>query len=352
MSEDYERMKRLVGDNIGEIPKIITLDWLKNKYYDNESWFNIWGFSFSDLSNCEFDKNIPYDLKRMISFSTKTIMGDNDYFIINDDMYKPEESVIKLHEEGLDGKDVNVAVIDYCFKTVHNEIKDSLVSYTNMGDARPHFHGSTVSSIFCGKNIGIAPGAKLHFYQVSDRSVELQIEGVIKSLEDIYEKNNQGSNIKVVNISAMAHRKDSRYEPLVEKLLGQGCYVIDCYDFVKKYTCINRDINTKEYYYSFPQNEVLEKEKNKLAVVSGGKMLPLNETENDYKFDGRSSNSWATPVLCGFFTIALQIKPDITFEQFNEIALNNKRVDNDGRTFFDIDKTFNAIKKLNRSINL
>ena len=60
MSEDYERMKKLVTENIGEIPRVITLDWLQSKYYDNQSWFNIWGFTFADLSNHEFDNNISY----------------------------------------------------------------------------------------------------------------------------------------------------------------------------------------------------------------------------------------------------------------------------------------------------
>ena len=121
MESNYERMKRLVNENIGDIPKHITLDWIKEKYNDNTSWFNLWFFTFSDLRGHTID-DIPYEMKRHINFSTKTLM-DNEFFKVTDSMYKPDKAIEQLHVKGIEGQNMEVAVIDYSFETLHNEIK-------------------------------------------------------------------------------------------------------------------------------------------------------------------------------------------------------------------------------------
>jgi len=80
MNKYYEKMKSIVERDVGEIPKIITSDWLMEKYNDENSCFKFWYFTYSDLRGHIFDKNIPYELKRRIDFSTKTLMDDNDLF--------------------------------------------------------------------------------------------------------------------------------------------------------------------------------------------------------------------------------------------------------------------------------
>ena len=349
MNKYYEKMKSIVERDVGEIPKIITSDWLMEKYNDENSCFKFWYFTYSDLRGHIFDKNIPYELKRRIDFSTKTLMDDNDYFKLTKEMFKPDDSIVKLQEEGYNGEGISVAVIDYGFEVIHNEIKDELVSYIKMHDTKPHYHGTVVASLLCGKNIGVVPMAKLYFYKIVD-CLELTekdfINDVIKSLEDIYNKNNQGCNIKVVNISSPYHRKDDRFAEIKEKLANQGCYVIDSVDFWKYYTPINIDHNTNEYYYGLWQNAKLDDYKKMIAIPTSG-VIPLHETENDYKYEGDVNVSWSIPVLSGLFSMALQIKPDITFDEFNEIAIKNKIIDKDGRTLFDIEKTFSNIKKMN-----
>ena len=349
MNDNYERMKRLVNENIGEIPQNITLEWIKEKYNDNNSWFNLWFFTYSDLRGHTFDNNITSDMKRHINFSTKTLM-DSEFFKVTDSMYKVDKAIEQLHAKGIEGQNMEVAVIDYSFETLHNEIKEELVSYTNLSDNRPHYHGTVVSSLLCGKNIGVAPKAKLHFYGISQGvpTEEKQINDVIKSLEDIYEKNKNGANIRIVNLSSSMHRKNEEFFELSNKLKEQGCYVIDSIDFHKYYTPINIDPNTNEYYYGIWQNKELDKIKSLIGIPTGS-MIPLHETQDDYQYCGDASVSWSIPVLSGLFTLALQIKNNLTFDEFNEIIINNKKTYEDGKIIIDIERTFSLIEKMNNN---
>ena len=239
---NYEEFKKYINRSIPNIPEVITEEWLKQSL--KNLLFNIWGFSFSDLSNIKFDNNISPNIIKRIPFSTETKFPTNSIIKANNKMYEIDEVIKKLHNNGITGEGINVAVIDYGFKVVHNELKDNIVSYTSFGEIESHFHGTVVSSKIVGKNLGVAPGAKLYFYEARRAN---QVEEVMKSLVDIYEKNKNGANIRVVNISASMHRESDKFDEIVSKLQTQNCYVIDSIIFGDKFTCINNDSITGEY---------------------------------------------------------------------------------------------------------
>ena len=340
--EEYEKFKKYITLSMPNIPDIITEDWLKQSL-KNELFIN-WGFSFSDLSNVVFDKNISHNVIRRVSFSTETILPTNSPIKVDNKIFEIDEAIKKLHNNGITGEGVNVAVIDYGFRVIHNELKDSIVSYTSFGEVESHFHGTVVSSKIVGKNLGVAPSAKLYFYEARSAN---QVEETIKSLEDIYEKNQNGANIRVVNISSSMHRESNKFDEIVSKLQTQGCYVIDSEFFGDKFTCINKDIITGDYYYSAWQEENIDYYKSKIAIVSGGDFIPLNYTEDGYLYCGESSYSWCIPVFSGLFILGLQVNPNLTLEEFVNIALENKTIKENGITIFDIEKTFKYILENN-----
>ena len=59
-----------IQNMLPKIPNFITEEWLRNAL-KNEI-FSIWGFSFSDLSNCTFDKNIDESVLNRVVISSKT----------------------------------------------------------------------------------------------------------------------------------------------------------------------------------------------------------------------------------------------------------------------------------------
>lgn len=232
-------------------------------------------------------------------------------------MFCTFDDVKEVHKLGIDGRGLNVAVIDFTFEIVPNELKECLVYFKNCNEnAEVHFHGTTVASQLCGKNLGVAPKANLWFYGTGQGKNKTKKDDIL-ALKDIYEKNKKGANIKVINISGSKYKENPEFIDIYNKLSYQGCYLIDSDIFGKDFTSINQDINTKEYYYSDWQIMSMdEKElKSKIAIPTGGKMTPLVTTENDYLYCGQATYSWSIPVLTGYFVLALQVNHDLTYDE-------------------------------------
>ena len=77
----------------------------------------------------------------------------------------PGLKVRQLHEKGIIGKGVHVAIIDQPLLLDHVEYKDQLVSYKEIetGKTGPQMHGPAVASILVGKKCGVAPGSPASF---------------------------------------------------------------------------------------------------------------------------------------------------------------------------------------------
>lgn len=261
-------------------------------------------------------------------------------------MFLVDYDVRKLHEEGINGEGINVAVIDFSFDVIHDELKDCLVYKKDCRDEYGvHFHGSTVATQLCGKNLGVAPNAKLWFYGTGQGSEATLVDDYV-ALRDIYEKNKQGANIKIINISASVYRENSEYKEIYEKLLEQGCYIIDSLTFGDKFTSINQDCITKDYYYSDGQLASMEQYKycDNIAISTGGKMTPLVTTTSDYLYCGQATYSWAIPKLSGYFALALQLNPDLTYQEFEQLAIDTAKEIN-GIKMFNINGIIEKLKE-------
>lgn len=341
--DKYEDWVEVINESLPEIPKVITEEWLKEQLLDRKSYFRNWGFCFADLRSHEFEENIDERIIRKVPFSTRTIFPEKYPFHYNESIFHTFEDVQNLHELGIDGSGVNVAIIDFTFDTVPNELKECLNNFVNLNDkAEVHFHGTTTATQFCGKNLGIAPKAKLWFYGTGQGKNNILNDNIL-ALKDIYEQNKRGANIKIVSISSSVHRENPEFEELCEKILQQGCYIIDSSVFGKDFTCINQDSNTGELFYSDWQlgnDEMMSK----IAVQTGGKMTPLVTTENDYLYCGQSTYSWSIPTLAGHFALALQVNPNLTYNEFVELTNKTKKNEN-GIILFSINGIINELNK-------
>lgn len=335
--DKYEDWVDVIKESTPQIPKLITQKWLEEQLLDRKSYFRNWGFCFENLEDYTFEDNIDYRIIRKVPFSTKTIFPEKNPFHYDDSVYHVDDKIKELHNNGIDGTGVNVAVIDFTFKTIPDELEESLYSFKNCNDnAEVHFHGTIVSTQICGKNLGVAPKVKLWFYGTG-QGKNNTVKDDIEALKDIYEQNKKGANIKIINISASVQRENPEYNDIVNKLLSQGCFVIDSLTFSENFTCINQDPNTKEYYYSdwqllsMDNNELISK----IAIPTGGKMTPLVTTTSDYLYCGQATYSWSIPILTGCFALALQLNPDLNYEEFIELAHKTKK-EVDGIMLFNI----------------
>lgn len=144
-------------------------------------------------SNTNSDKNIiisvkPYDDLR--GFDNKKIFNEDEYssddiitFTFNegtvlkgkeklqDDIMNngknPGLRIRELHEEGITGKGVNVAIIDQNLLLHHPEFDGKIAQYYDTGceqdEKSGSMHAPAVTSILVGNTIGVAPDAKVYF---------------------------------------------------------------------------------------------------------------------------------------------------------------------------------------------
>lgn len=122
----------------------------------------------------------------------------------------PGLGIHQLHQQGLTGKGVNIAIIDQPLG-MHQEYADNIIGQVHdinseeMGWNEASMHGAAVTSIAVGENTGVAPDAGLVYYSAVNMS---------KDPEDI-----KAYKEKIQNEIALAlHSDDSGY---VEYLQGR-----------------------------------------------------------------------------------------------------------------------------------
>lgn len=259
------------------IPDYITEQWLVEALKHDS--FRRYGFAYNDLSTKKFAPNIREEVIRKVVFSTVTKFPEEHPFRVDENMKISSPDIKELNINGIDGSGINVAVIDKPFSPVPKEIEHNLKEYNVEPEQylKTHFHGSVVSCILAGKKMGVAPNVNLCFYDEGDDI----INDSIKALENIYQRNLNGANIKVVNISGFAHELSSAWPELKNRLKEQGCYVIDSTEFGDKFTGINQ-YNDK-YYFSDWQDENI---RSKMCVPTGGKFILLANTYDNYMYEG------------------------------------------------------------------
>ena len=138
---------------------------------DLDKFGTFWGFSSVDLSRLDLSQK--GELLKVMPFDSRTIWPESDRLppdfdpkaIMEWGKY-PGLGVKKLHDRGITGKGIHVAIIDQPLLLDHIEYKDQLAGYTDIqtGDSGPSMHGAPVASILVGKTCGVAPEAILHYW--------------------------------------------------------------------------------------------------------------------------------------------------------------------------------------------
>jgi hypothetical protein len=268
----------------------------------------------------------------------------------------PGLGVRSLHELGITGRGIGIAIIDQPLLVDHQEYKDQLRLYEEINirsETVAEMHGAAVASIALGKTVGVAPEADLYYIgawtgdwnlntNVLSRNFNYHAQAVHRILE-INRVLPEDRKIRVITMQTDWNSNDKGYKELndaVNEAKKTGLFVIS--------SSLGR---THGLYFQglgrFPLNDPNEFESYgpgawwKKAFFSGQPLsnypwsapapmllVPMDSRTiasptgtEDYVFYREGGWSWAIPYLAGMYALSAQVKPEITPDEFWEIAL-------------------------------
>lgn len=309
-----------------------------------------------DLMHADFDSKTKWPSSLPKDFDTKTIMeyGKNPGLDLN-----------KLHEKGITGKGVGIAIIDQVLLTDHEEYKDRLKFYEEIHAANEtSMHGAAVSSIAVGKNVGVAPEADLYYIAVDPSEFNSKNEMIMdftygaKAINRILEINQslpEDKKIRVISMSIGWNKDEKGFKEIdeaVKKAQEQNILVVS--SNLKQYYSVSinglgrdplsnpDDINSytpgafweKNFYndYQFFKKNI----SNMLLVPMDSRCTASPTGNSDYVFYRNGGVSWSIPYISGLYALSCQVKPDITPEIFFKEAISTgsiKGVEKDGKEY-------------------
>ena len=366
-------------------------------------------FRGKDLSEENFS-NVSIDVLQTINFDTETIWPEKEKLPKNfgpekllDESKNPGLGIKELHEQGINGQGVVVAIIDQKLDIGHPEYKDSIISYMEYDGAEKEeisMHGPAVASLLVGKDCGVAPGAKLVYKAApSGRSF---LSGA-KALNDIIERNkNASQNEKVRVVSCSIGYKKENPEPgldewieALKKAKEEGIFVVNVggnqidisfigggspenkNDFegyllwlyekneeneeleknisegnideiLKRFREVKKDyfVNMSDLDLRKEIEERLNKIKKAIVVPSDYRTMASSvNKEGQYMYNGKGGMSWSVPYLAGLFALILQVNPNIKGEEIAEIINESAVVNKKGMRIINPKGIIDLVKK-------
>ncbi len=258
----------------------------------------------------------------------------------------------KLHNMGYTGKGVTVAIIDQPLLVSHEEIKDNIIHYEELipssgSSTVASQHGIAVSSVLCGKNIGVLPDAKLVYFSTSG-IINRLIDECFQALENLIEYNKtlpEENKIHVVSVSfGFSYDNISREEQeKVDKKLKEITKRLNENDIFLVSPALNKTHNL--YYVGSDRNIEADleeannyfepvylkniKEQNQIQKMPTVLVVPQDRTtvasekgNNDYTYYTDGGVSWATPYLAGIYALAKSVDKTLTPDKFFEYAIS------------------------------
>jgi len=310
-----------------------------------------------DLS--ELDLTDKFDILINSSFDTKTQWPSElpepfDPGLIMEAGKNPGLGLRGLHEMDITGKNVGIAIIDYALLTGHKEYRRRLKLYEEIQPVHKeaHMHGTAMSSIAVGEQIGTAPGANLYFIaelnmkkrqKKGTARAKLDFSNTAKAvirLLEINERLPERKKIRVISISTGWAPGNDGYTEIISANLfetygykfffhGLDRNPLEDPDDFSAYSVIGW-----EEWISllgkgrFPEFIRIYEEKFESSLKSDILLIPIySRTEaspaskKEYAFSRRTGWSQVPPYLAGIYALACQVKPDITPEIFWAAAL-------------------------------
>lgn len=313
-------------------------------------------FTLLNADVSELDLSDMGDAVKVLNFDNNTVFPPTDKLPkwfdpkkILEDGKNPGLGIAALHKQGITGLGITVAIIDEVLDTQHQEIKDNLVHYENIGwpeNTPAQMHATAVSSLLCGKTVGVAPKTKLVFFAANlkdgkpgektyvsnsnGKPINIYLSNYAKALKKILFMNARlpkDERISAVSISSGMLWHDIECTNLIKQLIDSGVMVLTCdaenfYGEKARFTRIHRLINSdpdSPESYVYDRNRALVNSTD-ILVPSGGRTMAGFCGHDNYIYSGVGGLSWSTPYLVGVYALAKQIMPNLTAQHFFDVV--------------------------------
>lgn len=252
----------------------------------------------------------------------------------------PGLGIRDLHDQGVTGEGVGIAIIDQGLYTGHEQYRENLMLYESFhaSDGQSAaMHGSAVASIAVGRDVGVAPGAKLYYiacdfghFTDDGYAYDLSIlaDGIYRVLE-INRSLPQGEKIRVISISFGPTPDMPGYQELADAVQAAGeegifALTVSPHRFYPEFQFLGMsreglaDPNDPQAYRPAAWLADLQPDwlDDTILVPMGGRTYAGCTGEADYEWSSEGGMSWAVPWLAGFYALCCQAAPDCTVDQF------------------------------------
>ncbi len=259
----------------------------------------------------------------------------------------PGLGVRHLHERGITGRGVSIAIIDQPLLTGHQEYASRLRLYEEIhvtSATVAQMHGPAVASIAVGKTLGVAPEASLYYIASTtgdygpDGKFTRNFRYFAQAIRRILEINRQlpeNQRIRVISISVGWSSRQSGYDDImtaVEEAKTAGVFIVsssleETWGF--KFHGLGRtpmaDPDTFESYepgmWWAKKFHSGTKYPDCLFVPMDSRTTASPSADNEYVFYRSGGWSWSIPYIAGVYALAVQVKPSITPKEFWDLAL-------------------------------
>lgn len=302
--------------------------------------------SLSDLLFANFDTQTKWPV-------AEKMPADFDWQRILDLGKKPGLGIRSLHDMGIDGRNVGIAIIDLPMIVDHAEYTNQLRLYEEINipsTAESEMHGPAVASIAVGKTIGVAPNADLYYiaappgdgFYESQEKFTYNFHYYAQAIQRVLDIN-QGlpaeHKIRVISISAgwtPDKQGAAEMNAAVQKAKDAGLLVVTAN--LKQTYGINflgggRDpLADPDLFTSYVPELYAANNFYSSNRFAGWLVIPMDSRTTagphgiqDLVFYRQGGASWSIPYLAGVYALAVQVKPSITPEEFLGLVLQTGR---------------------------
>lgn len=303
--------------------------------------------SGSDLINMSFDSRTvwPPAGRMTREFDPARVMelGKN-----------PGLGIRSLHARAITGRGVAIAIVDQPLIIEHQEFGKRIRFYeeTNIQPGTPsQMHGPAVASIAAGKSVGVAPEADIYylaafaFDTTGKDGKAMNFRWYAQAVRRIVEINRQlppERKIRAISLSIGWQESQTgadEMEKAVAAAKQAGMLVTSSSISATHGVQINglgrAPLADPDKFESYAPGMFWAKRLDNHRLPKNPLLLPMDSRcmagptgAKDYAFYRQGGWSWITPYLAGMYALAVQVKPEITPDEFLSLADKTGRVMN------------------------